>query len=254
MQWKDESNLACIPDAIIEPFTRVKINAVGVVGSNAPGCTTAGVEEHDGVMWNKDPYGQTSPACQPQTVRLRTHPGTVPMIASAAIAALATVYPAASGKITSTVQGLPIGIALWAASGDGSIVEVFPFPVTRQKFSLFRPVLAADVDNYIWICDRKCTLVAAGGINDVACASGVLNLRKITAAGTARAGAAAGATVIEQLTVGLDLSTAAGTAIVGSLSAVAGARDFEIGDKLAMDLSGTLTNLVGALSVDFQTR
>lgn len=50
--------------------------------------------------------------------------GVKQMIASAAITAYATVYAAASGKITSTAGTLRRGIALEAASGDGAIIRV----------------------------------------------------------------------------------------------------------------------------------
>lgn len=50
--------------------------------------------------------------------------GTVSMVASGAISAYTDVYGAASGKITSTPGGEYMGLALEAASGDGSIIEV----------------------------------------------------------------------------------------------------------------------------------
>lgn len=47
------------------------------------------------------------------------------MMAGAAIAANANVYPAANGKISSTAaSGSIIGVALDAASGDGSVIRV----------------------------------------------------------------------------------------------------------------------------------
>lgn len=60
-----------------------------------------------------------------RSVRLRSAAGTCKMVASAAITREAIVYGAASGKIDDgTANGNPIGIALQAASGDGSVIEV----------------------------------------------------------------------------------------------------------------------------------
>ena len=59
-------------------------------------------------------------------VRLRTAPGTVPMVAAEALSAGAAVYTAASGKVgdTATATGFLIGTALTAATADGDIIEV----------------------------------------------------------------------------------------------------------------------------------
>lgn len=54
--------------------------------------------------------------------------GSTIMIADGAITAGANVYPAASGKVTATVQGRRIGIAMGAASADGDWIEVLRLP------------------------------------------------------------------------------------------------------------------------------
>lgn len=59
---------------------------------------------------------------------------TLRMTASAAISRGALVFAAASGKISSTAAGAPIGVALEAATGDGSIIEVAP--LRQQPFVL----------------------------------------------------------------------------------------------------------------------
>lgn len=64
------------------------------------------------------------------SVRLRTASGTVEMVASAAISAGATVELAASGKIATFSAGTKCGVAVAAASGDGSVIEVVPFTGT----------------------------------------------------------------------------------------------------------------------------
>lgn len=48
------------------------------------------------------------------------------MVAAGAFAIGADIYGAASGKVDDTVTTNLVGIALEAASGDGSIVEVLP--------------------------------------------------------------------------------------------------------------------------------
>lgn len=55
--------------------------------------------------------------------------GTCQMTASGVISAGAAVYPAASGKVTATVQGRQIGIALVAAAADGDWIEVLETPM-----------------------------------------------------------------------------------------------------------------------------
>jgi hypothetical protein len=57
------------------------------------------------------------------TVRLPTTDSTVRATAGGAIAAMATIYRAAGGKVSTTVVGNAWGIALEAASGDGSQIE-----------------------------------------------------------------------------------------------------------------------------------
>ncbi len=58
------------------------------------------------------------------TVRSKHCPGTTKMIAASAIAQYADVYTAASGKMNDVQSTRKIGVALEAASGDGSIIEV----------------------------------------------------------------------------------------------------------------------------------
>lgn len=62
-------------------------------------------------------------------VRVANAQGTRKMVASAAITSDATVYGAAGGKISATANGNPEGIALEAAAGDESIIEVLPLSV-----------------------------------------------------------------------------------------------------------------------------
>ena len=70
-------------------------------------------------------------------VAFLNEPGTLEMEAAGAITAGADVYAAADGKIQ-PLPGTPgdyrqIGLALEAASGDGSIIEVMPYDYHRTE-------------------------------------------------------------------------------------------------------------------------
>lgn len=65
-------------------------------------------------------------------VRLRTAQGTHKMIASGAISQEAVVYGAADGKISATPNGNVVGIALEAASGNNSVIEVLVMDVYEE--------------------------------------------------------------------------------------------------------------------------
>ena len=61
-------------------------------------------------------------------VKLNSAPGTFKMIASEALAAGATVYSEASGKVQDTAQAtsFQVGVAMEAATADGDVIEVMP--------------------------------------------------------------------------------------------------------------------------------
>jgi len=61
------------------------------------------------------------------SVALHSKPGTVKVVAAAAIAKDAIVYTAASGKVSvSASTALPLGIAKEAATDDGDVIEIMP--------------------------------------------------------------------------------------------------------------------------------
>lgn len=89
-------------------------------------------------------------------VRLRSASGTGKMVAAAAITAGVIVYGAAGGKISATAGGVPLGIALEAASADNDVIEVL-----------------RDTD----ILPRAAAVAAAGSAQgDAAALTGVLNI------------------------------------------------------------------------------
>lgn len=108
------------------------------------------------------------------------------------------------------------------------------------------PLDAASVSRVVFIARSSWRIASVAANFEVASASGTVRPRKITAEATL-AGAAAGATVVEETTAALSLSGTAGTAVVGTLSATASDRVLKPGDKLAVQLAGTLTGLAGGL-------
>lgn len=117
----------------IAQYLRVKLSA-GVLA--AAGLTDAGI----GIATRR------IEASVPGDVMLNTCEGTVPMVAAVAISSGDTVYTAASGKI-SNVQGAgsyELGVALEAASGDGSVIEVLAHPPRKPSASGKYTFVAAD--------------------------------------------------------------------------------------------------------------
>lgn len=105
---------------ITGPGLRVKLS-----GSTAYTVVLAGATDEDiGTAGSVSSGNGFGTAGDRVTVFLNTKMGTQKMVAGAAITANAPVYPAASGKVTGVPNGRPIGLALEAASGDGSFIEV----------------------------------------------------------------------------------------------------------------------------------
>jgi hypothetical protein len=87
--------------------------------------------------------------------------GTVKLIASEAIAAGDTVYKAASGKVGKTATNCKIGIALEAASADGSIFEVLPH--TRSFTTAGKITTSSTADGAITTAGKIAAKVAVPG-------------------------------------------------------------------------------------------
>jgi hypothetical protein len=100
--------------AITASATLVPYRLVTAAGAYAGLSTT---QDHVGVSMEHAASGESV------TVRL-PNAGTVKLTASEAIAAGAQLYKAADGKVSDTAtDSVLIGIAITAASGDGSIFE-----------------------------------------------------------------------------------------------------------------------------------
>lgn len=116
-------------------------------------------------------------------------------------------------------------------------------------------LLAASVDKHIFVAPFACRVVSAREIHSVVGgASAAVRLRKVT--DTSAPGAAA-STTVKELAAAFDLTATANTTQVATLVAAAALQpnsDFYLaaGDKLCLDFSGTLTGLVGLLTVSIK--
>jgi len=115
-------------------------------------------------------------------------------------------------------------------------------------FALTIPLLASSVDTDVWIAPSPMIVVAVRESHSVVGgASAAVRPRKIT--DTSAPGAAASGTVKEITTAALDLTASINTQRSGTLVATAADLTFAAGDRLALDFSGTLTGLVGQLTI-----
>lgn len=110
--WNEGPERTFVFAASTNPFLRMKINSSGEAAIAGAGEDDVGVAASG---YSAAEYG---------TVRLRKSSGTTVMIASGAISVGASVYPAASGKVSATKIGRRRGICLTAASADGDQIEV----------------------------------------------------------------------------------------------------------------------------------
>lgn len=98
----------------LEAHRRVKLTAANTVSYADAG------EAHIGITTDGCASGDLV------SVKLKNHPGTVKVTAAGAITVNADVYGAADGKVSTTLSGAVVFIALAAASGDGSVIEAMP--------------------------------------------------------------------------------------------------------------------------------
>jgi len=114
-QYVDTNTKTFEADAAISQYARVKLESDGKI-------VTAGLADKD-----------IGTACEAAfaagdkiAVKLRTAAGTHVCLASEALAAGATVYTEASGKVQDTAQAtaFQVGTALEAATADGDEIEV----------------------------------------------------------------------------------------------------------------------------------
>jgi len=153
----------------------------------------------------------------------------------------------------------PLGAGLILA---GTFFEAATSAATRCKvrlnakpsnFTITTELLAASVDKWVYVANQPCKVVAIREVHSVVGGSGaVVTPRKVTAAGTAAPGDAAGATVIELTAAAIGLETTINVSQTAGLSATAADLLLAVGDKIGLNFAGTLTGLVGSLSIELQ--
>lgn len=110
------------------------------------------------------------------------------------------------------------------------------------------PISAASVDSWVFIADRAYEVVSIEEIHSVVgSTNAAVKLRKVT--DTSAPGAAASSTVKELATAGFDLTATVNTTQTATLSETASDYQLADGNKIGMDFSGTLTNLVGVVTI-----
>lgn len=121
---------------------------------------------------------------------------------------------------------------------DGTARNMAPIVITRD-------VLAASVDQDIFVAPFACKLVRAQEAHSVVGgASAAVDIKKCT--GTTVPGS--GTTMLAST---FDLTATINTVVDKSLSATAADLTLAAGDRVAMDFSGTLTGLVGSVTLTF---
>ena len=118
---------ACRPftaGAALSQYLRVKLSSGKLAAAGAADQSLGTIEEPS--FADGDVVG----------VRVKTAQGTRRMVAGGAITLGATVYGAASGKISATANGNVEGIALEAAGADGDVIEVLTVEVSDAALSV----------------------------------------------------------------------------------------------------------------------
>jgi len=130
----------------------------------------------------------------------------------------------------------------------GSVMNTAPLIVTTE-------LLAASVDKWVFVADRAYEVVAIEEVHSVVGGSGaVARPRKVTAAGTDAPGAAAGATVKELTAADIDLTATVNVVQEPALTATGADLLLADGDKIGVNMGGTLTGLVGLLTIILEPR
>lgn len=115
-------------------------------------------------------------------------------------------------------------------------------------FHVNAQIAAASVDQWVFIAPVACQVVSVKEIHSVVgSTSAAVRPRKVT--DTSAPGAAASSTVKELTTAGFDLTATINTTQTLTLSATASDYQLAAGDKIGLDFSGTLTGLVGVVTI-----
>lgn len=135
-----------------------------------------------------------------------------------------------------------VGNTVFVADGDSQGAKDRDGAIFHAEESVSWPLLASSVDTYIW-SPRVGTWVVVGATSQISVSGGTganVQVRVCTPATAVASGTA-------QLTTALDLEETAPNRQVGAMVAAPGV--IAPGDQVALDFSGTLTGLVGQITV-----
>lgn len=133
----------------------------------------------------------------------------------------------------------------------GSTLSLGGVPM-GATFSVSSELLAASVDKWMWIAPFACKVVSVRESHSVVGGtSAAVRPRKVT--DTSAPGAAASSTV-KELSAALDLTSTVPVNTTTSATLTSTAADITLaaGDKIGLDFSGTLTGLVGLITIELQ--
>lgn len=169
------------------------------------------------------------------------------------------LYWDGSTSLTNIPNGTPaVGIvaaaAISAATVGSAIIGLAPsYSGPGASFSVSTELLAASVDKWVYVASKACKVVAVRECHSVIGGSGaVVRPRKITAATTATPGAAVAGGITELTAADIGLETAINVAQNAGLTATVADLSLAAGDKIGLNFSGTLTGLVGSLTIELQ--
>lgn len=167
------------------------------------------------------------------------HLGQVPLVLRTKAGAAQT------GNILEVRDGNDNDALLYSISAAGVAVAVDP-NLVGERFSVEAQLDAADADTHIWVCPvgRTARVLAINEVHSVV-GGGSAACQPRRAQGTE---APASGDLLTTATI--DLTATANTVITPTLTATDANRVLAAGDRLALDFSGTLTGLEGAISFD----
>ena len=113
-------------------------------------------------------------------------------------------------------------------------------------------LLAASVDKWLFIADAPYRVRAISESHSVVSTSGTARLRKVT--DTSAPGAAASSTVLELHTANFDLSAGVAVNTTTDAALALALADIQLadGDKIGVNMGGTLTGLVGTITLQLE--
>jgi hypothetical protein len=168
---------------------------------------------------------------------LATTAGSQTLVVGDVIAGTATTLGTAYDKLLHLDFGL-----------IGSVTNTAPITIRTD-------LLAASVDTWMFVADRAYEVTYIGEVHSVVgSTSAAVQPRKVTAVATDAPGAAAGSTVKELTTAAIDLTATINVVQAPALTATAADLLLAAGDKIGLNFTGTLTGLVGTLTIILEPR